>query len=38
MVINGGVRGGNTFADLEANVVPVNRVNGGRREDHFGIF
>ncbi len=38
MVVKGGVRGGNTFADLEANVVPVNRVDGGRWEDHFRRF
>jgi hypothetical protein len=38
MVVKGGVRGGNTFADLEANVVPVNRVDGGRWKDHFGRF
>lgn len=38
MVVKGGVRGGNTFADLEANVVPVNRIDGGRWEDHFGRF
>jgi hypothetical protein len=28
----------NTFSDLESNVVPVNRVNGGRWEDHSVRF
>jgi len=38
MVVNGGVRGVNTFADLEANAIPVNRVDRGRWEDHFRVF
>lgn len=33
----GGMRGGNTFVDLESNIIPVNCVDRRRWKDHCEI-